>query len=245
MKNLHQKEKQELQRILSQYGQGGDEDLLAILDCFLATDSHLSDVELQRRLKNRGLNYDLEAVRDALEVFRHLGFAQAKQFDGREEVFEHKHLGQHHDHLICTKCGRVEEFVNTRIEELQDLAAKEKGFVPLDHRLDIYGLCGGCSKERPGTAPLCEAREGERLVVCGFVGGAELERRLMDMGLSPGVEIEVLGSNGGPLVVACRGSRLALGRGLSEKVLVAPAKFSPGHRACRRRTKPRRSFWRR
>ena len=245
MISQHQKEKKELQKILAQYGQGGDEDLLAILDCFLSTEQHLSDEELQRRLKLRGLNYELEAVRSALEAFCHLGFAQSKQFGDRPKVYEHKHLGQHHDHLICTKCGRVEEFVDARIEGLQNMAAQEKGFVPLDHRLDIYGLCHQCAKERPGTCQLCHAREGEHLVVCGFSGGAELERRLIEMGLNPGAEIEVLGSNGGPLVVACRGSRLALGRGLSEKVLVAPAQFTPGRRGCRRRMKPRRAFWKR
>lgn len=77
------------------------------------------------------------------------------------------------------------------------------------------------TRQGGSTIPLSEARVGERLVVCGHAGGSFLQRRLTDMGLNPGVEIEVLTHNGGPMVVACRGFRLALGRGMSKKVMVS------------------------
>ncbi|MEW6263167.1 MAG: transcriptional repressor [Thermodesulfobacteriota bacterium] len=224
MKQLHQREKQDLARILTQNGHKNAQDMVAVLDAFLSSESHQGVEELHRRLKTRGLNFSREFVREALDLFCRLGFAQAKSFEGQEVHYEHRHLGQHHDHMICTRCGRVEEFINSQIEELQFCAASEKGFVPLDHQMVIYGLCRECALQPGQEMTLGQAQRGERLVVCGYSGGSESARRLTDMGLNPGVEIEVLGSNGhGPVVVACRGSRLALGRGFSDKVKVKPA----------------------
>ncbi|MEW5725833.1 MAG: transcriptional repressor [Thermodesulfobacteriota bacterium] len=222
MKHLHSREKTELKKILSQNGFAGGPDLLDVLDTFLAQEEHQKAADLHRRLKARGIQCDLGFVEEALELFCRYGFAQAKEFKGQDTLYEHRHLGQHHDHLVCIRCGKVEEFVNPLIEDLQVGAAKDKGFVPLDHRLEVYGLCEDCAR-RPGEElRLCDAEEGERLLVCGHRGGGELDRRLHDMGLTDGAELEVISAAGGPVVVACRGSRLALGQGMSEKILVVP-----------------------
>ena len=220
---LHQNEKNNLAKILDQNGYESSQDLVAVLDTFLASEKHQSMAELQRRLKNRGLNFTPEFVQQALDLFCHYGFAQRRDFEGIEPKYEHRHLGQHHDHLICTRCGRVEEFVNPTIETLQSAAARDKGFIPLEHHLDIYGLCAECTRDRGEAVPLCQAEKGECLVVCGHSGGSELQRRLTDMGLRQGAQVEVLSNSNGPVVVACGGARLALGRGMSEKVLVSPA----------------------
>ena len=47
----------------------------------------------------------------------------------------------HHDHIICLDCGRIEEFLDDRIEELQEKAAQEKGFIVEGHKLNVYGRC--------------------------------------------------------------------------------------------------------
>lgn len=226
MKQLHQKEKENLTRILTQNGQSRSEDLVKVLDAFLEAENHQSAQDVHQRLKAGGQDLGPEFVQEALDIFCHYGFASSKIFNGWGKRYEHKHLGEHHDHLICTRCGRVEEFINPLIEDLQDNAAREKGFVPFNHRMDIYGLCRKCTEARGYEVPLSEAGVGEKVVVCGHCGGEELQRRLTDMGIGPGVEVEVLGSNRGPVVVACRGSRLALGRGMCEKVLVQSAKPS-------------------
>ena len=220
---LHQHEKTNLEKILSQNGHEKSQDLVAVLDTFLDSEKHQAVGELHRRLRIRGLNFTPEFVQHALDLFCHYGFAQRRDFEGHEPNYEHRHLGQHHDHLICTRCGLVEEFVNPTIEELQTAAAREKGFIPLEHRLDIYGLCAECARERGQAVPLCQAEKGECLVICGHSGGSELQRRLTDMGLRAGAEVEVLSNSSGPVVVACGGARLALGRGMSEKVMVSPA----------------------
>ena len=220
---LHKNEKNNLEKILEQNGYQNGQDLVAVLDTFLASEKHQSADELQHRLKKRGLNFSPEFVQQALDMFCHYGFAQRRDFDGHEPNYEHRHLGQHHDHLICTRCGRVEEFVNPTIEALQGTAARDKGFTPLEHRLDIYGLCADCTKARGEAVPLCQAEKGECMIICGHSGGNELQRRLTDMGLRQGAQVEVLSNSSGPVVVACGGARLALGRGMSEKVMVSPA----------------------
>ena len=65
----------------------------------------------------------------------------------REVEIEH---GGHHDHLVCVHCGRVEEFFDPQIEALQHEVARSRGFSLVEHRLAMFGICGGCSQERPG-----------------------------------------------------------------------------------------------
>lgn len=77
--------------------------------------------------------------------------------------------------------------------------------------------------------PLSLVLPGEQVVIDRLVGGRQVQQRLADMGLTPGTTIEVIKATGpGPIIVAFRGSRLALGRGLSQKVLVA-ANSSPAN----------------
>lgn len=239
MKYLHQNETRELRKILAQNGHERTKDLVSILDVFLSSESHQSIDELHGRLKEAGFDFDRELVENALETFCHYGFAQVKVFQDGANLYEHKHLGQHHDHLVCTRCGRIEEFVNPIIEKLQVLAAHEKGFVPLEHRLDIYGLCEECARQRGDALPLCHAEKGEKMKICGHIGGGDLQRRLSDMGLNSGAEVEVLSNGSGPVIVACKGCRLALGRGMSEKVMVEPA----CEHALGRRRRRKKSPW--
>jgi len=226
MSTIHSREKKELKRILSQAGYKRTNDILAILDVFLATEEHQTASDLRKRLRTTGFNFDVELIQEALDIFCKYGFAQIKQFNDHETYYEHQHLGDHHDHLICTRCGRLEEFISIEMEDLQTRIAREMGFIPLKHRMEIYGLCSHCSKERGSAVPLIEAEPGEQVVIVGYMGGNILEKRLNDMGLTRGVEIEVLNSNGGPILISCRGSRLALGKGLSEKIMVSPVKRS-------------------
>ena len=55
--------------------------------------------------------------------------------------------GDHHDHIVCVKCGNVSEFHNPEIEKLQEQIASEHGFRVVDHALYMYGVCGDCQKK--------------------------------------------------------------------------------------------------
>jgi Fur family transcriptional regulator, ferric uptake regulator len=61
-----------------------------------------------------------------------------------EQIYEHIHQDQHHDHLTCIRCGRVVEFAEEAIEVLQDHVAAKYGFELVRHHLDLQGVCGPC-----------------------------------------------------------------------------------------------------
>ena len=70
------------------------------------------------------------------------------------------------------------------------------------------------------TIPLSQAPEGRRMELVDIVAGKRLKHRLAEMGLTPGVEMTILQDAGGPLLVSVRDSRVAIGRGMAQKLLV-------------------------
>ncbi len=193
-----------------------------IFEAFLETEEHVSLEDLQKILKEKGLSVTREELKEALELFCRLGFAQRKEFMGQPPVYEHRHLGEHHDHLICTQCGRIQEFCLPKLEALQEEIARQYGFKSLDHRLEIYGLCAQCQATRTRPAlPLTLVSAGEKVRVERFLGGSQALARLAAMGLTVGEELEVI-NNCGPIIVSVRGARLAIGQGLAHKILVSP-----------------------
>ena len=97
----------------------------------------------------------------------------------------------------------------------------------LQHKMEIYGICSDCLKKRQDITSLMAARQGERLVIKNFTGGAGARMRLMSMGLRVGDEIDVITNlNQGQLVIAIENKRLVMGRGLAEKIMVKPLDIS-------------------
>ena len=135
------------------------------------------------------------------------------------------HLGQHHDHMICIKCKKIIEFTEAQIENLQVQIAAAHGFHMLQHKMEIYGICSECLKDRLKLMTLVAGKQGERLKIKDFVGGAGAHIRLLTMGLRLEDEIEVVTNNSrGQLVVAVDDKRFVIGRGLAEKIIVQPGK---------------------
>jgi Fur family ferric uptake transcriptional regulator len=194
---------------------------LAVLEAFLSTEDHMTATDLTRILKEKGIALTDGFVAENLRLFAQYGFAREKQFTDQVPRYEHHHLGRHHDHLICVRCGAILEFYNPEIEALQAETARRMGFHDLQHRMDIYGLCSNCLRARAHVIPLVMASTGERVRIVGFQGGSGLERRLTSMGLNRDAEVEVIKSSGpGPLIVASRETRIALGFGMAKKILV-------------------------
>lgn len=224
IEHLHREERRQFERLMGQMGVGRVGDRLAVLEAFLAIEDHQTAEEVERVLAQHDQRLEPEFVADTLELLNQLGLASRRQFDGQPARYEHRHLGEHHDHLICLKCGSISEFHDPGLEALKEQAAQERGFHQLSHRLQIYGLCQKCLATREPSLPLALASPGEKLVVTRLTGGHDSRQHLADLGITLGTELEVLSSGGGPMVVAVRGSRLALGRGVTNKVLVAPAR---------------------
>jgi len=222
---IHHDERSQFEAVLAAVDASRIDDRLAVLDCFLAADEHLTLARLEELVAAvRPDLRDRAFLRETMEMFRQFGFAQVRSFDSRETVWEHRHLGAHHDHLICTRCGAIEEFVSREMEDLQLRIARDKGFHPLQHKMEIYGLCAACMRRRDPVLPLVMASPGERVRVVELAGERPVRERLRGMGLHPGLCLEVITNNpSGPMVVSVAGSRLALGDGIARYVMVRHA----------------------
>jgi Fur family ferric uptake transcriptional regulator len=108
-----------------------------------ARDQHLSAEDIYHRLARENAPIGLATVYRVLTQFEQAGLISRHNFGNDHAVFELKE-GEHHDHMVCVRCGHVEEFVDEVIEAHQKKIAEKSGFQMLDHRLDIYGICQRC-----------------------------------------------------------------------------------------------------
>ena len=115
-----------------------------ILEAFLKIGGHVSAEELYYKVSKRDSSIGLATVYRTLGLLCECGIAQQREFGEGRTRFEIVHEYQHHDHLICTKCGKIIEFKNPNIERLQEKVAKDNDFTVYTHKLEIYGLCSGC-----------------------------------------------------------------------------------------------------
>ena len=117
-----------------------------ILDLFLSTHSHITTEELYQLARRKIPQIGYSTVHRTLKLLSECGLASERHFSDRYTRFESKQKDQHHDHFICTKCGKIIEFENKKIEKMQDSLAKQKGFKVTHHRLELYGMCRTCTK---------------------------------------------------------------------------------------------------
>jgi Fur family transcriptional regulator, ferric uptake regulator len=108
-----------------------------------APDRHMSAEDVYKALRDADEDVGLATVYRVLTQFETAGLVMRHHFEGGHSVFEMS-SDHHHDHIVCTKCGRVEEFMDDVIEERQKSVAKHHGFTVSDHSLYIYGLCKDC-----------------------------------------------------------------------------------------------------
>ena len=221
MKQVHVQEKHQFKKLFKQELIDNFENRFKVLEAFLQVEKHVTVDDVVYQLAQNGWQLKPEFVRETLKLMCRFGFAHRSRFNNGVVLYEHRHLGQHHDHMICTKCRKIIEFEEDQIEQLQIKTAAAYGFHMLQHKLEIYGICADCLKERIQGIPLILAKPGERLVIKEINGGANAKMRLLTMGLRIGDKIEVISNNGHKqLAVAVDLKRYVLGRGLAEKITV-------------------------
>ncbi len=108
-----------------------------------ARDRHVSAEDIYKMLVESGEDIGLATVYRVLTQFEEAKLVVRHHFSEGHSVFE-LDLGEHHDHLVCVKCGHVEEFVDELIEKQQRAVAQKAGFCMTDHSLNIYGICKEC-----------------------------------------------------------------------------------------------------
>lgn len=223
MKQIHHQEKEQFKKLFKQERIDNIEDRYKVLEAFLHTENHVSVDELVQQLDQSGVRLEVNFVHETLKLMCRFGFAHRRRFDNGVVRYEHRHLGQHHDHMICTKCRKIVEFKEDRLEKLQIDIANSHGFHMLQHRMEIYGICSDCLKSRVKLMPLTMAKSGEHLRLKEINGGAGVRMRLLTMGLRLGDHLEVINNNGqGQLAIAADFKRYVIGRGLADKIMVEP-----------------------
>lgn len=101
---------------------------------------HLSAEDIYKALIDANEEIGLATVYRVLTQFEAAGLIARHHFEGGQAVFE-LDRGEHHDHLVCVKCGKVVEFMDDVIEERQHSIAEKHGFELTDHNMTLYGLC--------------------------------------------------------------------------------------------------------
>ena len=101
---------------------------------------HMTAEDVFRQLINDNADIGLATVYRVLTQFEQAGILSRNHFESGKAVYE-LNEGQHHDHMVCLDCGRVEEFYDAEIESRQQAVAQAKGFVIADHALSLYAHC--------------------------------------------------------------------------------------------------------
>ncbi|MCV2503875.1 MAG: ferric iron uptake transcriptional regulator [Neisseriaceae bacterium] len=120
---------------------------LKILNLFEThPDMHMSADDVYRIVLEKNMDIGVATVYRVLTQFEEAGILTRHHFDTGKAVYE-LNTGDHHDHMICIRCGKVSEFFDTEMEELQERIASKQGYEILDHALYIYGICPDCSQK--------------------------------------------------------------------------------------------------
>ena len=123
-----------------------------ILDVFLRTEDHLSSEDLYRLVRNEDPSVGQTTVYRTLKLLTDAGLAREVRFGDGRAHYEHNYKHQHHDHMICSECGKILEFYSAELEAIQDRMAAEHGFEVTQHLLRIIGICADCRPAKKSAA---------------------------------------------------------------------------------------------
>lgn len=117
-----------------------------IMEIFLRTEDHLTSEDLYWLVQQEDATVGNTTVYRTLKLLTEAGLAREVRFGDNKTYYEHHYNHQHHDHMICTECGKVIEFFSADIEKLQDEMADKFDFRPTHHSLRLWGICSDCQK---------------------------------------------------------------------------------------------------
>jgi len=117
--------------------------ILEMLERRQVSDRHLTAEDVYKKLLEQGEEIGLATVYRVLTQFEAAGLVKRLHFEGGNSVFE-LNRGEHHDHILCVKCGKVDEFTDETIEARQQEIARKLGYEMTEHCLYLYGICADC-----------------------------------------------------------------------------------------------------
>lgn len=123
-----------------------------IMDVFLQEEGHRTIESLLVAVRKVDASIGQATVYRTMKILCEANVAREVHFGDGVARYEHSHK-QHHDHLICERCGLTIEVVDSDIEQLQEVLARKHGFIPTSHRLTLYGICPKCHTSKPTIQP--------------------------------------------------------------------------------------------
>ncbi len=133
-----------LGRHLAERGLKSTRQRALIVEAFFASSGHLSVDDLLRKVRTRDDRVSAATVYRTMNLLAECGLAHARDFGEGQTRWEVAAGREHHDHLICTRCGDIVEFENDPIEALQEAVARAHGFAVTHHKMELYGICRDC-----------------------------------------------------------------------------------------------------
>jgi Fur family ferric uptake transcriptional regulator len=140
----------QFRRYLRDHGQPVTRPRDRVAQAVLLSDEHLSVDQIRRRLREDGVTVGLATIYRTLELLEQSGLVRSHDFGQGYRRFEPNPSRPGHYHLICLRCGRVEEFQHERLERILPMIADEHGFRPERQRLELYGTCRDCQRRAFG-----------------------------------------------------------------------------------------------
>ena len=116
----------------------------AILAEFLKAEKHLTSDELYKIISNKIPTIGIATVYRSLHLFCECGIARELKMEDGISRYEPILGHEHHDHLVCTKCGKFIEIIDSELEEIQSKIADRYRFNIQNHKMELYGLCSDC-----------------------------------------------------------------------------------------------------
>ena len=112
-----------------------------IVQTFFKMRGHISVEELLRQVKKANSKIGYATVYRTLHLLVESGLVEERRFGDGLARYEGRNEVEHHDHMICLECGKIREFSNPHLMEIQQRLAEENGFKIFRHRLELYGVC--------------------------------------------------------------------------------------------------------
>lgn len=139
-----------LARFMAEHGLKSTRQRSLIIETFFDMEGHLSVEDLWSEVRRIDQRVSVATVYRTMKLLAESGLAHVRNFGDGQARYEAAVGKHHHDHLICTACGRIVEFENDRIEALQNSVARTHGFRVTSHKLELYGVCKDCHERNEG-----------------------------------------------------------------------------------------------
>jgi Fur family ferric uptake transcriptional regulator len=136
--------RKDLDAYMERRGLRNTEQRRLIIDTFFTIGEHVTLDQLLERVRSSDPRIGYATVYRTMKMLSDGGIANERKFADGFTRYELADTGHHHDHLICISCGRIQEFEEPLIEDLQDRVAQRYGFEVVHHKHELYGHCKSC-----------------------------------------------------------------------------------------------------